>query len=396
MTSKQAESQCECRPGENEGTFYCTRHKVRKTSRMAELCRTRPGFFCAWEHGAGPGQSPKGSGDRVAKFIATATGGTIEPCAGCEKRREALNAASGFARQAAQVLLGKKGIPSVHKLHSLPELAEGSAKLAGLIAARWPEADGIAGVPRSGMIVASQVAAVLGLPLFSLHEKQLTRLGGGRRAQKHNRMEPRKIVAVEDSINTGWSIEYHAGGASKDARILGTAAVYCTPEGTAKVDAYAEILPLPHWFAWHIFGADYLSRVKAGFDFDGILCEDCKPEDDDDSERYAAWIESPRPLHPYTGGVIPVIITARLAKYEDQTRRWLAKHNIRTGKLVMGPWDNNAQRGRECIGTWKAEQVAKLGLDTFVESDRTQAEIIHRKANATVLCPKAGIVYQIN
>lgn len=394
-----SETGCDCPFSDNipEGMHYCHRHKIDKSRKMIELCRTRAGYFEAWEGGYGPGQKAVGLGDKVAKGINAATGGRVKPCGGCKKRKERLNRISEKVGRVIPVRKKNRPWPAASFTPETTilwdeDLTRDSLTLAGLIARRWPEVDGIAGVPRSGMIAASHIATNLGLPLYELSKGALEKLGGGRRMKRAIRHEQTRIVAVEDSVNSGWSMT-NAVGPQRDPRVIGTATVYCTPTGFDKVDLYAVALPLPHWFTWHMFGSNLLSRCPTGFDFDGILGHDCTREQDDDGEMYLDFLRNVPPRWLYRGGSISAIITARLGKYRGETEAWLARHRQEYGKLIMGPWQDLRERRKHCIGTWKAEMCREHGLGLFVESDPRQAEIIQKRAGIPVMCPPARRVF---
>jgi len=272
------------------------------------------------------------------------------------------------------------------------DLARDSIKLAGLIAQRWPQCDAIAGVPRSGMLAASHVATNLGLPLYECYEGELNKLGGGRRVRSYINYPHTKIVVIEDSINSGWSIK-RAVSATPDPRIIGTAAVYSTPTGASSVDLVAIDLPLPHYFMWHMFGSNLLCKYPTGFDIDGLFCPDCSREADDDGERYLQFLTTTPPLYLYRGGVCGAIITARLEKYRPQTEAWLATHKIQFRKLVMGPWESLAERRKHLMGEWKGSVCKQLNLQLYVESDPRQAPQIAKVGNIPVMCPNAKKVF---
>lgn len=272
------------------------------------------------------------------------------------------------------------------------ELARDSIILAGKIASKWPEVDGIAGVPRSGMIAASIVATNLGLPLYECSKGILEAMGGGRRMRRAQRTTQSKIVVIEDSVNSGWAMN-NAVGNPRDPRIIGTATVYCTPQGENHVDLFAVPLPLPHWFTWHMFGSNLLSRCLTGFDFDGILGHDSSAEDDDDGERYVNWLQTVHPLYLYRGGTIHYIITGRIEKYRSYTEQWLAKHNQKYDNLIMGPWASKRERSRHRVGEWKGRVILEHGIKLYVESDPVQAADIHRVAGIPVMCPAARRVF---
>jgi hypothetical protein len=391
---------CEC-----ELSGWCNRHQVNKSDRMIHHCKTSAGYWKAWEEGYGPGQPARKLGDKVAKIIVNTTAGKVTPCQGCNKRRETLNTLSdkieSLRKKATMVIPVKKVIPRIvqrgpNMAHTsildISDLANDSILLAGKIAQKWPDADGIAGVPRSGMIAASIIATNLGLPMYECSSGHLERLGGGRRMRQALRQESERIVVIEDSVNTGWSLN-QAVGNPINPRVLGKATVYCTPTGIPSCDLFAVELPLPHYFTWHMFGSNLLCKYPTAFDMDGILCHDCSHEADDDGEKYLSFLENVAPLYPYTGGICGAIITARIEKYRSQTEAWLAKHRIRYKRLIMGPWSSKKERSGKDIGEWKGLEAKKLGMQLFIESDGRQAPKICQTANIPVMCPAAKKVF---
>jgi hypothetical protein len=272
------------------------------------------------------------------------------------------------------------------------DLARDSIKLSGLIARKWPDCDAIAGVPRSGMLAASHIATNLGLPLYECYEGELCALGGGRRIRSEIGHKHTRIIVVEDSINSGWSIQ-RSVSKHRDPRILGTAAVYSTPNGAACVDLVAVDLPLPHYFMWHMFGSNLLCKHPTGFDIDGLFCPDCTPYDDDDGDRYGEFILNTPPLYLYRGGVCGAIITGRLEKYRPQTETWLKLHNVQYKQLIMGPWESKRERARHSVGDWKGGVCKELKLQLYVESDPRQAPRIATSGGIPVMCPDAKKVF---
>ena len=105
------------------------------------------------------------------------------------------------------------------------------------------------------------------------------------------------------------------------------AAVYVNPSAIAKPDVWVHDLPWPHLLEWNLFNSVLLDSFA--IDFDGILCHDCPPADDDDGERYLAWMENARPLHLVRKSPVKLIITARLEKYRPQTLAWMERWGVR-------------------------------------------------------------------
>jgi hypothetical protein len=210
-----------------------------------------------------------------------------------------------------------------------------------------------------------------------------------RRASRQN---PSRVVVVEDSINSGWSINQAVGSGSIQ-QILGKAAVYCTPTGIPHCDVFGVELPLPHYFTWHMFGSNLLCKYPTGFDMDGLFCLDARPEQDDDGEKYQDFLNNVRPLYLYKGGACGAIITARIEKYRPQTEAWLRRYGVQYRTLVMGPWESKRERSQHSIAEWKGDRCRDLKLQLYVESDGRQAPRIATQAGIPVMCPAAKKVF---
>lgn len=271
------------------------------------------------------------------------------------------------------------------------QLVENAKRLAWML----PEQiSGVAGVPRSGMIVASIIATMRGVPMFEAsrnHEPR--RMENGFRIL--GRTDPLRgpLVIVEDSVNTGHSLNQFAHHAEISGDVL-TACVYCNPAAQFKPKVFACSLLMPHYFEWHFFGSD-LTRMAA-FDFDGVICEACPPECDDDGLKYLEWMRTVKPLHlPYPHEV-PLIVTARLEKYRAETEAWLAQHGVRVKQLKMGPWATKQRRMSEYnAGEYKGGAYEKAGqLSLFFEDCPHQARAIHQRSMKPVVCLTTGEVFE--
>lgn len=254
--------------------------------------------------------------------------------------------------------------------------------------------DAVIGVPRSGMVVASQMSIRLGVPLYSLGEFGPIYLGGGLRVRRRNAElpQPKNALLVEDSTASGYSFK-EAVGWMGDAMFewnVKKAAIYATQSQLQNLNEWHRELELPHWFEWNLLWNKFvMENWKVGVDFDGILCPDFTPEQDDDGWRYLDAMKKARCLVP--GGThIYAIITARLEKYRPWTEDWLRKHDITYDHLIMGPWEDLEQRARFCLGSYKAEHCEKLDVGMFVESCPHQSHIIKSKRHQPVLCPALG------
>lgn len=249
----------------------------------------------------------------------------------------------------------------------------------------------VIGVPRSGMIPASILSIKLGVPLSSTTKEDIIDLGAGLRLRDSIKSKGLTVV-VEDSSASGYSI-------NEAKKIIGTknciyVAVYSTPSMSTKLDYYGKILPLPHWFSWNIFGNNrLLDGFNIGCDFDGVICNDCTLEQDDDGEKYIEWIRNSQPKFRTLHNKIPFIVTARLEKYREETEKWLHKHKIRFDNLIMGPWKSQIERNGKCIGSWKLEQIRKYHIQLFIESDDIQAKIISNGIEKPIICTDTETCY---
>jgi orotate phosphoribosyltransferase len=205
------------------------------------------------------------------------------------------------------------------------------------------------------------------------------------------------IAVLDDTVMTGNSLS--AVGpivrqAFPEASLL-LAAVYVNPLARQKPDLWAQDLPWPHLLEWNLFNS--VLSPHCAVDFDGILCHDCPPEDDDDGPRYQAFLESARPRYYIRRTAIPLIVTARLEKYRAQTLAWLARHGMQVEQLVMGPWRDNAERAGADIAAFKAQHFRaflqrrhRIRPPLFIESDPRQARRIAELSKGIVVCPAAG------
>ena len=249
----------------------------------------------------------------------------------------------------------------------------------------WP-VRGIAGVPRSGLMAAAHVAIRLNVPLYEISERGLRACHHGLRLQGGNSQGP--LVVLDDSVNTGSALKRVRKHIPKDSIL---AALFVNPTVRNAVDIAAYLHDMPHFFSWHFLGSNLV--CSAGFDLDGVICEDCPRNLDDDGRKYRDWIQTVKPLLLPRPHVVPLIVTARLEKYRSFTERWLTSYGIRWDKLVMGPWGTLSERRAKYRAVdHKGVAFAKSGLKFFIESDVRQAREIARATRRTVICPTTGEV----
>ena len=410
---------CECKLA-----GWCQRHNISKTKHLVHLCQTNDDYFSAWEHNIGPGQKSgkyQESRKRIIRrrvniektgrqlwdelFLSVNSLSDLQsweskiPKYGCDcekfyktwklqnppddnisfewkwqlktavnQKLEKPNLSLADAKWLYR--FSGKGNP-VHFLVTNQDLMKDSGHLAKIIYSRHNNISGIAGVSRSGMLPATSIALTLGVDLYEASPNGLRLLSGGvrRTGTLHGsrRTDNGPIIIVDDSTCSG-----HAREVLKhlDAPFY---TVYAGGEGKLKVDGYAVPLELPHYFEWNLMHNGIIfDKCNAAFDFDGVFCEDCPIEYDDDGEKYINWMTKALPLNWSIEFEIGTIITARREIFRNHTLNWMHRHGIKAKELVMFP-GTFEERSRTNIGQWKAEQAKQRSCGVFIESDYHQA-----------------------
>ncbi len=268
-----------------------------------------------------------------------------------------------------------------------------------------PDTTAIAGVARSGLSVATMVSMYLHLPMVTIRQNlhDVVQTGNGWRLgdQKHVVPKAEKVVIVDDTVMTGNSLRHLTPMVKAQfAADVVTAAVYVNPLATTKPDIHAVDLGWPHLLEWNLFNSVLSPNMAC--DFDGILCYDCHPGQDDDGRAYIDFIRNAKPLYLPRKTEIPLIVTARIEKYREDTLLWLSRHGVKVKKLVMHPARTLAERRRDDITAFKARVFDKWAQKhrpvppplAFIESDDWQAKLISQKsAGKMVICPGSAKVY---
>jgi len=292
----------------------------------------------------------------------------------------------------------KKG-PFAYRQGGTPEfvtmsrLMEDCKRLASLLP---PDTSRIIGVARSGLTAANMVAMIMHRPVSAVRQSMgdLIELGNGWRLTGSIHSSG-PAVLIDDTCMTGNSFKQVTPIVRKHFPNVLTAAVYVNPNANHKPDLWARDLPWPHLLEWNLFNSILCPGMAV--DFDGILCHDCPPDDDDDGPRYARFLRDAKPLYLIRRTQVPLIVTARLEKYRAQTLDWLGRHGISVGALVMWPGANHRERTLEKVSQFKAEHYRRflakrhhIHPPLFVESDARQAERIAQLSRGLVVCPVAG------
>ena len=259
-----------------------------------------------------------------------------------------------------------------------------------------PEFDAICGVPRSGLIPASilalrrNVRMVAMSDLLSASDLSTVISSAPIRATnpivRYAKPYSNRLLIVDDSSSNTSStlnaIRSQLNG--RDGLQISYAAVYSAPQ--SNVDYFFREVRMPRMFGWNWFR--HWDLQFAISDIDGVLCEDWlyRTEMSVDPE-YVKFIETVKPLYL---PAMPVrrLVTGRLERYREKTKKWLASHGVRYSELIMHPADTPESR-RKRGDTWKIKAnvyAADLEAKLFIESSRKQAEKIFEATGRPVLC----------
>ncbi len=248
--------------------------------------------------------------------------------------------------------------------------------------ARWerklPHFDAFAGVPRSGIWPAAWLAMRRNVKLLDLTQLRSGDVPEG----------VQSVLLVDDNAGEQANTLTKAMASIKPSgRTISCGVVYCSFRQTP-VDYYSAFR-----FPGPVFEYDWHRRhyVKhAGFDMDGVLCDDYTGYERQDPAGYLNFLENVKPLFKPRDQV-KAIVTARLEKYRDVTVDWLARHGVKYGALHMYPGTDVDRHVDATFWMLKAEYLSRKDVWFFVESCPSQSQQIAAVAKKPVICPGHGI-----
>jgi len=310
-----------------------------------------------------------GLGDTISK-ITSALG--IRPCGGCRGRQDKLNGWFQYDR------------PQPPQWVSTLDLVVDTYQLA----AKLPRGiDAVVGIPRSGIIPASILATHLHVPLYSLADGVMVHTGQGSRLDAAG--DHQRVLVVDDTVMNGHQLKRAKAALPGGGYLF--AAVYVNPLAKGKPDYQAAELEQPHLLEWNFFNCGYIANCAT--DMDGIICEDPRWEGLTEKQQERE-LETVAPRWIPRQVPVQAIITARLEKHRQTTEVWLGNHGAKYGKLIMGPWASDKERGRPgAVSQWKGEQFERLKPNFFIESDPRLAQDIAAMTGGWVICPAAKTVF---
>lgn len=271
------------------------------------------------------------------------------------------------------------------------------------------DVDFVIGIPRSGVICASIISEFLNVPLIDIDSFVFGAkpTGGGRLRYYNNRhtdeqLKKKKVLVVDDTVWIGNSKKKAKKQLEPftDKYDFIYMAVYLEGPGINAIDLYLEDLRKytngykePVLYEWNIFHHNEETMANCIYDIDGVLC--VNPPDERNEEEYQKYIKNAVPLFTPTVK-IGEILTYRLVKNEETTKKWLKEHGIEYGKLSMfnaQTWDERNEKGvpSELLKGvyYKNSEWAKL----FVESDDFQARKIFEISGKPVYCVESNKMY---
>lgn len=281
------------------------------------------------------------------------------------------------------------------------DLASDAVKLASILPS---DTKAIVGVARSGMTPANIVATMLHLPLLAVRQTKhdVIEVGNGWRMGGSSHIATarnKKVAVIDDTVMTGNSFRHIDKLLQKNFSDYVTCGIYVNPLATKKPDLMVHELAWPHILEWNLFNS--VLSPNCATDFDGVLCHDCQPWQDDDGPNYSDFIANAVPRYLSRKTPIPLIITARIEKYREPTVKWLQEHGVKFGRLIMHPAKSTQERRRDDIAAWKASHFEKWAKKhkprpaplMFIESEPAQAKRINEITGRLVTCPSNAKVY---
>lgn len=256
----------------------------------------------------------------------------------------------------------------------------------------------VAGVPRSGILAAVQLALHRNIHLVTIDDlvqgkspwqTPLRRGVGARRAGR--------VLVLDDSVNSGGTLRAIRKQPKGRTDIL-YGAVYGNRPYPTDVEHVFRHIPHPRCFEWNLFHSNQIER--ACVDMDGVLCADWTGSEADtgsEQEHYQKHLQSAIPRFVPTFPVL-AIVTSRLEKYRPQTIAWLRRHGVRFRELLMSPHSSAAARRSAGDHAVRKAQWYKRRPEAriFVESHIEQAREIARLTKRPVLSTDAMRLFRGN
>lgn len=236
-----------------------------------------------------------------------------------------------------------------------------------------PPVKAIAGVPRSGLLAASLVALELNvpmLPLESLLGGKLPDVPPLRRTKREAYTGQGLYLVIDDTCASGRKIDSLRPRLHPGVKIG-------VIQGSEHADYFGVRfdLELHQSFEWTLLHDDNAEFTLC--DLDGVLCEDWIGDEEAEPERYAEHVRNAKPQRIPSYPLLAVV-TNRLAQYQLETARWLARHGIEYQHLMVSASRTVQERSAKA---WNYKADVYMSLDKarlFIESSSREARDIKR------------------
>nr|WP_298415414.1 phosphoribosyltransferase [uncultured Halomonas sp.] len=252
----------------------------------------------------------------------------------------------------------------------------------------------VVAIPRSGVIPAYMLSLLLNVDCTTLNDflknHSLVK-GNTRNTRKEIRKawDARKVLIVDDSVNTGASILKVLDQIPEDCPCdITTLAVYGNAIGIPKVDICLKYLSSPRVFQWNMWHCVAMERTCVALD--GVILNSHEAEQVDKKDN-VTFIERTKPL------ILPTYkINSLVTKQPEHSRSivesWLSYHKVSYVNLIManseaGEVTSNSQVYRDL----KADFYRKNSdLNFFVEGDLKHARYIANASGKPVFCTQTN------
>ena len=262
---------------------------------------------------------------------------------------------------------------------------------------KLPPIRGVAGIPVSGMLVASIISTTLHVPLFEASvEFGLRRCAHGYRGSSRLVDQNLPLLIVDDTVSSGLSLLNVRDHLSMNDVIFGAAMV--KPVNAKHVDFYGQLLDEPHLLEWNLANTGYIRHLTYDkklkgegimLDFDGVLCEDppvvFNESDEIGRREYLKWLSSAR-LGTFVPRMhsVPHIISWRCEYTRQATEAWLRYHHIKYEHLHL--WQGEPHTRTWQARDWKGLKYRESRCGLFIESCDRQSKDIFEYSRKPVLC----------
>lgn len=254
---------------------------------------------------------------------------------------------------------------------------------------------GIIGVPRAGMLAATLLGLHLHLPVIDIQSfSRGLPWKSGLRLGSRDPAAGGKLVILDDSYSNGYSLRDTKAALAQTPRIHAYNFLFCALYSAIPnppLDHFHRHVSHPRVMEWNMWTKPEMHHCI--MDIDGVLCYD-PTVFDDDGHGYQEDIRNATPLYKPRFKV-PILITCRLERWRGITEAWLVKQRIKYTKLVMYPANSaHERRAKGDHGQWKATHYSASNIQLFIESSKTQADIIFKRTSKPVLCMENKKLYQ--